>query len=103
MRLQVESTTASEIVGSSTSSRMKRSAPVSVSAMRSRTATPAVLCEAPRAISSLIARTASRSSSGTVWRFFSARSASSTSSRSMRASLEAMITTYTRINARKTR
>ena len=103
MRLQVESTTASEIVGSSTSSRMKRSAPVSVIAMRSRTATPAVLCEAPRAISSLIAAPPRARCLGLRGASCSARSASSTSSRSMRASLEAMITTYTRINARKTR
>ena len=40
---------------SPTSSRIRRSAPASVSAIRSRTATPAVLCDAPSASSSLIA------------------------------------------------
>ena len=101
MRLQVERTTASEIVGSPTSSRMKRSAAASVSAIRSRTATPARLVRRPErdqlahraappgsVTGGLAARRALRSG-----RARSASSDSSTSSRSMRASFEAMIAT----------
>ena len=105
MRLQVESTTASEIVGSRTSSPIRRSAPASVSAIRSRTATRAVLYEAPSASSSLTGappRAPRPPRRGAAVRF-SAISDSSTSSRSIRASFVAMIATYTRISARKTR
>ena len=92
MRLQVESTTASEIVSSPTSSRMKRSDAASVSAIFSRTATPAVLCDVPSAISSLIGAPPRAPRPGTAARR-SASSDSSTSSRSMRASFDAMIAT----------
>ena len=92
MRLQVEIATASAMLGWPVSSRISVSAPPSSSASFSRSASGAVLCEVPRASSSLIAAPprapASRCSSRRA-----ASSASSAISREIRESLAAMIAT----------
>ena len=64
MRLQVEITTASLTSGPSVSRRAKSTAPDSVTAKRSRSATGAVLCEMPSASSSPARLPATREEGG---------------------------------------